>query len=343
MIRFLVATVTLFSISGCSGEPQFSVARFLAMGTWVNVTWQAEQIASSENPDRMVEREFQRIGHEFYPWTDGELYALNQALAEGQRFQPSDELLKLITVGQQLWRRSSGFFDPGVGRTMQAWGFGPDEATAPPSPQQMAMLASPDSIGDIVIDGNGWITAESSAPTLDFGGFGKGYAVDRAIDILQRLGIQSALVDAGGDLRAIGARGDRPWRVAIRHPRKEQETVAAFDLKPGEAAFTSGDYENRVLQDGQMVHHLMHPATAAPTNHTQSVTVIADSGILADAAATAIFVAGPERWRSIAEQLGVSLVFRIDAAGSLEMTDAMAQRIDLGLELAFRDIMSQRS
>ena len=342
MIKPLFAAIAFLFISGCGGEPQFSGTRFLAMGTWVSVTWQAEQADSSQNPDRMVEREFQRIGREYYPWTDGELSALNRALATGQRFQPSSELLELITVGQQFWRSSSGFFDPGVGRTMRAWGFGSEETFAPPSQEEITSVSS-DSIGDIVIDGDGWISSELGTPLLDFGGFGKGYAVDRAIEILQGLGIRSALVDAGGDLRAVGARGDRPWRVAIRHPRRKRQTVAAFDLRSGEAAFTSGDYENRVLKDGRTAHHLMNPATGTPTDHTQSVTVIADSGVLADAAATAIFVAGPEQWRSIAKRLGVSLVFRIDAGGSFEMTDAMAQRIDRGPELAFRDIMSQRS
>jgi thiamine biosynthesis lipoprotein len=139
-------------------------------------------------------------------------------------------------------------------------------------------------------------------------------------------GVRDALVNAGGDLRATGSRGERPWRIGIQAPRGEGE-LGVIALADGEAAFTSGDYERFRDENGHRLHHLLDPLTGRPAEHTQAVTVIADNGTLADAAATAIFVAGPERWREVAKALGVALALRVDSDGQVSMTDAMRTRI----------------
>ena len=105
--------------------------------------------------------------------------------------------------------------------------------------------------------------------------------------------------------------------------------IGIIELGSHEAAFTSGDYERFFEYAGQRMHHLLDPKTGRPATHTQALTVLANDPVLADAAATALFIAGPERWRGIAENLGISEVLRIDADGTIEMTAAMSARIQL--------------
>jgi len=98
-------------------------------------------------------------------------------------------------------------------------------------------------------------------------------------------------------------------------------------LHDGEAAFTSGDYERYVERDGRRWHHILDPTTGRPAQHTAAVTVVTTDGTTADAAATALLVAGPDRWRGLARDLGVDSVLRVAADGSAQMTEPMRARI----------------
>jgi len=160
--------------------------------------------------------------------------------------------------------------------------------------------------------------------TLDLGGIAKGAAVDAVVAELESAGIAPALVNAGGDLRVIGTRPDRRWRIGIQAPRGDG-LLGVIELDAGEAAFTSGDYERYYELDGQRLHHIIDPRTGYPVTHTRAVTVIAADGTTADAAATALFVAGPE-WQRLAAALGVTAALRVDAGGSIEMTAEMRDR-----------------
>jgi thiamine biosynthesis lipoprotein len=104
------------------------------------------------------------------------------------------------------------------------------------------------------------------------------------------------------------------------------------ELRDGEAAFTSGDYERYFDSAGGRMHHILDPTTGYPATHTQAVTVLADEGTLADAAATAIFVAGPARWRDVARKMAVDAVLRVTSDGQIEVTPAMRDRLQISTE-----------
>jgi thiamine biosynthesis lipoprotein len=166
---------------------------------------------------------------------------------------------------------------------------------------------------------------------LDFGAIAKGFAVDRAIAILRAQGIENALINAGGNLRGLGHKMQvegRPWRIAIRNPRGN-EPLAWIELQDGEGVSTSGDYERFAVVENQRIHHLLDPASGSPVAHTIAVTVIARDATTADAASTAIFVAGPSRWRAIARAFAVQEVLRVDADGKIELTRALAARTQM--------------
>jgi thiamine biosynthesis lipoprotein len=143
---------------------------------------------------------------------------------------------------------------------------------------------------------------------------------------LQEAGIQHAVVNAGGDLRAIGQHGSRPWRVGIRHPRQEG-ILASVETSPDESIFTSGDYERYFDWQGKRYGHIIDPRTGYPAEGLSSVTVFADQADLADAAATALFVAGPKDWLPVARAMGVKGVMLVDEQGTVQITPGIRNRI----------------
>jgi thiamine biosynthesis lipoprotein len=147
-----------------------------------------------------------------------------------------------------------------------------------------------------------------------------------AMQRLRSMGIQNAIINAGGDLNVIGSHGDRPWKVGVRHPQGGG-VLAAVELADGEAIYTSGNYERYREHEGVSYSHIIDPRTGMPVWHVASVTVIDNAGARADAAATALSVAGPDDWYRIARQMGLKYVMLVDEQGGVYMNPAMAERI----------------
>lgn len=274
----------------------------------------------------------ERLGREWYPWTpdgSGELASLNAALAGGDSGNVSAELADLLREAQRLNAASGRRFEPAVGQLVELWGFTHGALEVPRWPDAAALAAwraHPHSIANVTIDGLN-VTTQDSELRLDLGAIAKGRVVDLAAIRLQASGIRNALITAGGNVKALGVNGDRPWRVAIRQARGDG-AIAWVELRDQESIDTSGDYERfATLADGRRIHHLLDPRSGEPATETAAITVLAASGTVADAAATAIFVAGRQEWRNVAAALGVHEVLRIDASGNVEMTASMARRI----------------
>ena len=178
---------------------------------------------------------------------------------------------------------------------------------------------------DIHIDGLS-LRSENPMVQLDFGGVAKGYAVDLTIRHLRAMGFSNAIVNAGGDLRAIGTHGDRSWRVAVRKPGGGN--IGPVQVMGDEALFTSGNYERFREDKTDRYPHILDPATGWPAKDIASVTVITDEGLLADAAATALVVAGLDKWTEVAQALELDQVAVVDESGTVYMTPKMEQRLE---------------
>jgi thiamine biosynthesis lipoprotein len=325
----LAALVCL--LGACTApEPELVRHRVLAMATWVDVLVDASAAGQADAAMRTLEPWLHAFEQDYYAWAPaGELARLNAALQQGQGMTVSPAMADLLGQAQALSAASGGLFDPGVGALVALWGFNSPlpESWQPPAPSAIdTVLAAHASILALRIDGTR-ISSGQAELLLDLGAIAKGYAVDYMLTALRDAGIRNALVNAGGDLRAMGCHGDRPWRIGIQNPRGDG-LIQAVRLLDGEAAFTSGDYERFTVAGTERWHHLLDPGTGRPATHTRSVTVIARDGVTADAAATAIFVAGPERWESVADAMAVDAVLRVDASGRIEMTDAMRDRLE---------------
>ncbi len=159
---------------------------------------------------------------------------------------------------------------------------------------------------------------------IDLGGIAKGYAVDRAIELLRAKGITSALVTAGGDSGVLGQKDGRPWMIGIKHPRSPDEMIAVMPLVDS-AISTSGDYERFFLENGQRYHHILDPKTGHPADACQSVTIIGPRGQLTDALSTTIFVLGPLDGLRLLQQYPEVDAVIIDHLGKLHLTPGLEQ------------------
>jgi thiamine biosynthesis lipoprotein len=328
MRRLLVAGLAALALAACGGNNDALVdLRLFAMGTWVDL--RLPRAATTDHPELIatIEAELRQFERDYYPWTEGELARLNAALTATGRFEASPALADLVAFAADIARATNGAFDPGVGGLVELWGFndGADLPQTPPTDAAIqSVLAAAGSIRDLTIEGTA-ISADTGTFTLDLGGIAKGAIVDTVIGQLAALAISPALVNAGGDLRVVGAPPDRAWRIGVQAPRGDG-LLGTIALASGEAAFSSGDYERFYEHDGERLHHILDPRTGRPVTHTEAVTVLAADGRTADAAATALFVAGPDAWRAMAATLGIEAVLRVDASGAIEMTPAMRDR-----------------
>ena len=297
-----------------------------------------EVIVVSTDPERgrkaiaSVLREFDRLHRAYHAWQESELTDLNRAILFGRPHQVRPELAELAREAQVLSQQGEHLFDPGIGQLVKMWGFHADEfkAEIPPAVDIEAWLAARPSIADVSITGE-TISSRNSRVALDFGGYLKGVALDRAALILRSQGIDDALINIGGNVMALGSKHGRKWRVGIQHPRKPGP-MATVELADGEAIGTSGDYQRFFEVDGKRYPHLLDPRTGYPVDHTQAVTVLipagAKAGTLSDASSKPIFIAGPDGWQEMARKMEIGLVLRVDRDSRIYVTEALYTRLE---------------
>ena len=288
--------------------------------------------ASEEQANRAfteLQQMFQGMHQNWHAWEPGRLVDINHAFANGQPFEADQDIVDMILKSQLIEQRSDGRFNPAIGALIRLWGFHTSEypIIGPPPDQadiDKVLLHDPSS-RDIHINGL-QLNSENPFVQLDFGGIAKGFAVDLAIRRLRELGITNAIVNAGGDLRAVRHHGDRPWRVAVRNPGGG--ILGAVEINDDESLFTSGNYE-RFRQDQQERYpHILDPRSGWPVEDVASVTVISGEGMVADAAATALVVAGLAGWPAVAVALDLKEVLVVDESGMVYLTPEMEQRIE---------------
>ena len=224
---------------------------------------------------------------------DSELSKFNILAGSKKKIPVSSDLLKVIQRGIHWGRLSNGAMDISIGPAILLWRFN-SESPALPDPQKLINAASLIDYRDISIEGSS-IGLKKLGMSLNLGAIGKGYAIDRAVDILKFSGIKSGLVNAGGDLMAFGSKkGTKPWRIGLQHPRRPEEIIASLDLTD-KAMATSGDYQRYFIHDKKRYHHILKPEDGWPSDKSMSATVIADTVTDADALSTALFILGDKK------------------------------------------------
>ena len=326
MLRLAYLVVAALAISACQNEQVISRQSFV-FGTIVEVKIRAaDRVVANTAIDQLFAR-FDTLHSAWHAWKPGDMADVNAQLSTDSWFSPPPSVLSLLEMSKQLFTTSSGLFNPAIGELIALWGFHADEL--PDSPPEHAeietFIEQLPNMDDVEIEG-GRVRSQHSHLSIDAGGLAKGYAVDLGIKLLQKHGIENALVNAGGDLCGIGDRGDRKWRVGIRHPDKPG-VLASINLQDGDCVFTSGDYERGYDYQGRHYHHIIDPRSGYPADKAVSVTVLHPDGALADAASTALLIAGPNDWQDVARNMGIENVLMVDHRGRLHMTAPMQARI----------------
>jgi thiamine biosynthesis lipoprotein len=328
--RLLLAAVTALALkTACAVEYRASSYVF---GTVTQITAVGDDSLRLRKAVGVVLRDFDRMHRELHAWQPGDLVALNQALARGEKQVPTTaEIARLIRDSQSLATRSGNAFNPAIGRLVALWSFHRSQPGGPPpNASAVAQLVSAHPrMSDLRVEGDK-ITSANPAVQLDFGGYAKGYALDRGAQLLRAYGIASALINIGGNIMALGSHGDRPWRVGLESPRG-LAVMATLDLYDGEAVGISGDYRRYYEVEGERYSHIIDPNTGYPVRGVQSATVLVArqpaAGALSDAATKPIFIAGTGSWREAAARMGVSGAMLVDMAGGVHITRDLAVRL----------------
>ncbi|MES9993278.1 MAG: FAD:protein FMN transferase [Candidatus Thiodiazotropha sp.] len=320
----------LLTVSACDRGPGDHQQTLLVFGTLLDIKAYTDKPAEFDAAVQDLERSFQAMHRDWHAWKgDGELVRLNRTIAEGDAMTVNPELAGLLQQAKRHAQQSDHLFNPAIGQLIALWGFHSDEPPGGPPPDSdkiASLIDKAPSMSQLQIEDNR-IHSSNRAVSLDLGAFAKGYALNLAIQRLQEFGIGNAIVNAGGDLCVSGRHGDRPWAIGIRHPLGEG-VIASVEVADGECVLTSGNYERYREFEGIRYAHIIDPDTGYPVRHVASATVISRDGGLADAAATALSVAGPLHWQRIATQMGLVEVMLVDESGAVHVTPQMRERIE---------------
>ena len=325
-LLLLVAT----ALATCAKAPLHQQESFV-FGTRVEVLIAGLDEAQARPAAAAVLREFDRLHRSYHAWQPSALSDLNAAIAAGREHRVTPEMAALIVDAQRLSSAGGGLFDPGIGALIRLWGFQSDEFR-PALPDAAALAdwrAEAPGIADLQVAGDR-LSSRKRGVALDFGGYLKDVALDRAAEIMRKQGVNNALINIGGNVLALGSKNGERWRIGIQHPR-QSGPLATVLLEDGEAVGTSGDYQRYFELDGHRYAHLLDPRSAAPAMHTQALTVLISprpfAGTLSDAASKPLFIAGPE-WPQLAPGLAVDQVLRVDSEGHVQVSAALLRRLE---------------
>ena len=331
-LRTFVLAVCLL-LAACESKPPLYQEQGYVFGTLVEISVYGETEPRAKQAVGEVLHEFQRLHDMLHAWQPGELSEVNTAFANEESAAVSAELVAIFKDAAQLSQQSQGLFNPAIGHLVQLWGFHADEfkAVLPDEKQIAQWVKANPQMGDLSIE-HGRVQSKNKSVQLDLGGYAKGYALDRAAELLRKLGIRNALINIGGNILALGKHGKQPWRVGIQHPRKPG-ALATLDLNDGEAIGTSGDYQRYFMLGTVRYCHLINPNSGYPVQGVQAVTILARgarAGVLSDAASKPLFIAGVSGWRDAARRMGLTEAMRVDGQGNIQLTAAMHNRLKFG-------------
>lgn len=281
---FLLGVLVL--LAACS-VPEISETRE-SMGTLVNI----KIIGSNQSLLNAGFSEIERINRIMGPYgNESEVRELN----EKRNIEGSDEMRYVL--GRSIFYSvlSEGAFDVTVQPILDLYAISFGEFGMPPTEEDIEEAKRQVSYTKINLSDRIKI---GGGQKITLGGIAKGYAIDLAVDKLKEAGVESGLVNAGGDLRGFG---EKEWKVALANPRDKKDYITIIKFR-NKAVATSGDYE-RFFDENKSFHHIVDPRTGYSATELMSVTIVADKAIDADALATSVFVLGKEKGIEMIEKI----------------------------------------
>ena len=332
IFRSVLLAVTLPLLTACNpihGRTEAYSKSFFAMDTYMTFTVYDDNAEDARAALACAQEEIDAL-EALIAVTDAQsdIYAVNHG--GGQPVAIQERTAELLSFALRMAQETGGALEPTLYPVLSAWGFTTDENRIPPGDQIDGLL---ESVGydRVQVTDDGVTMADGMM--LDLGSVGKGYAGDRAEQILREKGIDSAVLDIGGNIQAVGTKPDgSDWKLGLRSPFGEGifGTLQIAD----KAVVTSGNYGRYFIgEDGVRYGHILDPKTGYPVdNGLASVTVIAKEGKVCDALSTALFVMGLENavryWRSRQEEQPFDMIL-VTEEKEVYVTEEIKDRFNL--------------
>lgn len=299
----------------------------VAMGTMVEITLVDDDEEAANKAALRAFHEIKRIETLMSPWVESsDVLRINRSAGK-EWVTVSPETIEVIRKAQEISNLSGGGFDITVGPLAELWRKA-RERGIPPSIEEVQGKLNLINFRDIRMDQEGKVFLQKKGMSIDLGGIAKGFAVDKAFELLKSLGYKNLIVNAGGDLRVGGFKVDQPWSIGIQNPRAPQRIMAKVSVSDTAIA-TSGDYEKFFFYQDKRYHHILNPKDGFPTEGCQSVTILFKEGMTADGLATAVFVLGPEKGFSLCRRLDGVQCLIVDKDGKIIFSPGLEDRISL--------------
>jgi FAD:protein FMN transferase len=279
-----------------------------------------DSLADADEAARLAVLEVARIEMKYSRYRDDSVVTVINRAAGHEPVSIDQETSQLLDYADVCYRQSDGLFDITSGVLRRVWTFKSGAMKSVPLPAELEpflTLVDWSRVERQFFSDGAQIRLPLPGMQIDFGGFGKEYAADRAAAVLLGQGIHHAFVNMGGDVVVTGPQANaEPWELGIQHPRNVGEIIAAIPVSQGAVA-TSGDYERYVEIDGVRFGHLLNSKTGLPSSGLQSATVFAPTCLVAGSIATiAMLKAEHDEWLSLS---GVNY-FVVDGAGRVWMS-----------------------
>lgn len=311
-----------FLLTGCSGAPaqEPETATFFAMDTAMDFTVYGDA-ALLDEAETLIDSLEEQVSV-----TDehSDIYAIDHT-GSGSL---SGNAAELMEQALELCRRTGGALDISVYPIVRAWGFTTGSYQVPDEETIQALLPLVDYAKIQYNDATGAVVLPAEME-IDLGSVAKGYAGQLAAQMLRERGVESALLNLGGNVQTVGAKPDgSPWQIGIKDPKGE-DAMMVLSIAD-QAVVTSGGYERYFEQDGQTYWHIMDPFTGHPADSGLiSVTIVGDEGVVCDGLSTALFVMGLEKAADLwAQSCDFEAVF-VTASGEVYITEGLQDRFAL--------------
>ena len=316
-----ILTMTVL-LTGCAGAPTQELERtaFFAMDTAMEFTVYGEANLLDEAKSIICSVEEQVSVTDEH----SDIYAINHT-GSGKLSGNSAELMEQAL---ELCRRTDGALDVSVYPIVRAWGFTTGNYQVPDEETIQSLLPLVD-YTKIQYDASTGTVALLEGMEIDLGSIAKGYAGQLAAQMLRERGVESALLNLGGNVQTVGAKPDgSPWQIGIKDPKGE-DAMMVLSIAD-QAVVTSGGYERYFEQDGQTYWHIMDPFTGRPADSGLiSVTIVGDEGVVCDGLSTALFVMGLEKAADLWAQSGDFEAVFVTASGEVYITEGLRDRFAL--------------
>jgi len=281
-------------VTACSPQPEYAELNGLTQGTTYHIVVEKTPGLDVMALRQDVEQLFAEIDNSLSIYNDSSLISAINA----NRSDLTDTLFReVFRASMQVSSESGGLFDITIGPLVKAWGFGPD-AMKRFDPSMLDSLLALVGMDKVRLEGERLIKSDPDM-FIDVNAIAQGYTVDLAVDLIVSRGIRQCLVEVGGEVRTFGDKHGMGWKVGIDTPADGNYTpgaeIQARIRLDNQALATSGNYRKFYVENGVKYSHTIDPRTGSPVRHTLlSATIIAPTGAVADAWATACLVGGKD-------------------------------------------------